>query len=100
MAGSVVTRISIERRSVSAMSRQVRFCQWMNGVCRPTLRKSLVKWPCQKRVMRSANGVGVASRWSIHQSWSWPTLRRPESPPGNGGGAAGLDSSSRSTVRE
>ena len=29
MAGSVVTFISIERRSVMPMRRQVRFCQYM-----------------------------------------------------------------------
>src|SRR3982074_2914556 len=46
----------------------------MYGVWVETLRKSLVKWPCQKYVIRSANGVEVDSIWSSHHDWSAPTL--------------------------
>ena len=74
----------------------------MYGVCGETLRKSLVKCPCQKKVMRSAKGVGVFCIHVIHQVCSAPMLsgfvRDASSPPGNASGSAGFDSTSRSTV--
>ena len=74
----------------------------MYGVCVPTLRKSLVKWPCQKKVMRSANGVGVVSMWSSHHDWSAVTLIGlscvAASAPARSLGSAGGVSTSLSTV--
>ena len=72
----------------------------MKGVWRPTLRKSLVKWPCQKSVIRSAKGVGEVSMWVTHHCWSWPTLSRPAASPPKAGGGAYLVSIRRSTVFE
>src|SRR5580765_8402891 len=60
----------------------------------------MVKWPCQKRVIRSANVVDVLSMWSIHHCCSSATAKRP---PGvlaaaSAGGSTGAVSTSLSTV--
>ena len=74
----------------------------MNGVCSVTLRKSLVKWPCQKSVMRSANGVGVRNIQSSHHEIKFCGLIdfccEASSAPASAGGSATGVSMSRSTV--
>src|SRR5437773_11878789 len=73
----------------------------MNGVCRLTLRKSLVKCPCQKNVIRSTNGVGVRSIQSCHQPMSSRGLIGlscvASSAPASAGGSEAFVSIRRST---